>query len=152
MQTSLMIQANNLNPQIFNLFTFVFLLVFWGPRQLDLALIFPKYQSMFWEGETMNPSQEQVSISVMFLPLLSVGKKKNPTSMFTFHWSWSQYFMISVPFGVHEKIISATKWCREMGRSGQSHLAAMKPSGGLLDPNGPRSACLIGSKWPSHAV
>lgn len=51
-----------------------------------------------------------------------------------------------------KKIIFAAIWFREIGRSGQSHLAAIETSGGLLDPNGLRSGRLIGSKWPSHPI
>lgn len=51
-----------------------------------------------------------------------------------------------------KKIIFAAIRFREMGRSGQSHLAAIETRGGLLDPNGLRSGRLIGSKWLSHPV
>lgn len=53
-----------------------------------------------------------------------------------------------------KKILLAAIWFREIGRSGQSHLAAIETSGGggLLDPNGLRSGRLIGSKWLSHPV
>lgn len=79
----------------------------------------------------MNPTQKHVSVSAISFPLHSIGKRKSHKHVSISMILISAFYDLCPIVSRWKKIISAAIWFREMGRSGQSHLAAMETSGGF---------------------
>ena len=79
----------------------------------------------------MNSPQKHVSVSAESLPLHSIGKRKSHKHVSISMISISALYDLCPVVSGWKKIISVAIWFGNMGRSGQSHLAAMETSGGF---------------------